>query len=159
MNRAAVFLALALCSAAAPAAVICRIVSGAAIAFGTYDILSPAANDSQTSVLVTCERDGGPQHITVTMALEQGAYGGSINDRRMVNGTNPGQYLSYGLYRDSGRTNVWGFSSGVNTESRPLSVPNKESASVTFIIYGRVPAQQDVAVGSYTDVVQVTVTP
>jgi spore coat protein U-like protein len=77
----------------------------------------------------------------------------------MANITRPGEFLAYGLYTDAGRSKVWGFSNGVNTMSQSLSVPNKSSRSTTFIIYGRVPALQDAAVGSYSDLVQVTVTP
>jgi spore coat protein U-like protein len=88
------------------------------------------------------------------MAMTEGQYGSSINARRMANASSPGEYLAYGLYTDAGRTKVWGFSTGVNTVSRSLAVNNKASASATFIIYGRVPALQDAAVGSYSDLVQ-----
>jgi spore coat protein U-like protein len=71
----------------------------------------------------------------------------------------PGEFLAYGLYTDAGRSTVWGFSSGVNTMSQSLSIPNKDTRSITFIIYGRIPALQVAAVGSYSDLVQVTVTP
>ena len=44
----------------------------------------------------------------------------------------------------------------VNTVSTNLSIPNKSSASATFIIYGRIPAGQDVSAGTYRDTVGVT---
>ena len=158
MNKLAALIACALVAGTAGAATTCQI-GATGLAFGNYDILASAPNDSQANVLVTCTRDGGPPGITVMMALTEGQYGSSINARRMANTSMPGEFLAYGLYTDAGRSKVWGFSTGVNTMSSPMSVPNKDSASTTFIIYGRVPAQQDVAVGSYSDLVQVTVTP
>jgi spore coat protein U-like protein len=40
-----------------------------------------------------------------------------------------------------------------------LNVPNKGTASATFTIYGRIPVGQDAMAGSYSDGVQITVTP
>ena len=158
MNKLAALIACALVAGAAGAATTCQI-GATGLAFGSYDILAAAPNDSQANVLVTCARNGGPKNVTVMMALTEGQNGSSINARKMANTSRPGEFLSYGLYTDAGRSTVWGFSSGVNTVSKPLSVPNKSSASVTFNIYGRVPALQDAAVGNYSDLVQVTITP
>jgi spore coat protein U-like protein len=77
----------------------------------------------------------------------------------MINLGPAGGYMNYGLFRDVGRSAVWGFSPGVDTMGQTLSIPNRGSATATFNIYGRIPALQDVPVGSYTDSVTVTVSP
>ena len=59
-------------------------------------------------------------------------------------------------WSSAGRTNVWGTTDNVNTVSTNLSIPNNSTASATFIIYGRIPAGQDVSAGTYRDTVGVT---
>lgn len=160
MNRAWILAGLLACSAAsADAATVCRLASGGGMAFGLYDILSTAPNDSLLNLTVACDREGGPRNITVNMRLSAGANGTAVDARRMAHAGGAGEFLAYGLFRDVGRSSVWGFTDGVDTVARMLSVPNKGTASTTFTIYGRIPAQQDVRIGSYTDMVQVTITP
>jgi spore coat protein U-like protein len=142
----------------AQAATVCRLVSGNSVAFGAYDILSSSPNDTLVSVDVACDRDGGPANVSVNVGLNQGTNGTSVNARRLAR-VGGGDYLAYGLYRDVGRSAVWGFSSGVDTVTHILNVPNKGTASTTFTIYGRMPANQDVMAGSYSDTVQITVSP
>jgi spore coat protein U-like protein len=93
------------------------------------------------------------------MAIGQGSNGTSVNDRRMLHTGGSGDFLNYNLFRDVSRTSVWGFSSGVDTMSRQLSIANNSTATASFTIYARVPAQQDVTIGNYRDTVQITVTP
>lgn len=159
MNRTIALLYLLLFAQASSAATLCRLVSGGGVAFGNYDIFSAAPNDTLLNIAVACDRTGGPQNIVVTMSLSQGANGTSVNARRMLNSGGAGDYLAYGLYRDVSRSSVWGFSPGIDTLSQTLAVPNNGSASVTFTIYGRLPPQQDVSAGSYSDSVQVTLSP
>ena len=70
--------------------------------------------------------------------------------RRMAGGTD---FLSYELYQDSSRSTVWG--SGVAAGETIVTAPSK--AARTFTVYGRVPAGQDVAAGSYNDTVVATI--
>jgi spore coat protein U-like protein len=153
--------ALAALLAAAPAfaATDCRITSSGSMAFGAYDVLSATPDDSMSTVTALCTRNGGPQNVTITLQLSQGTNGTSVNARRMINLGPAGGYMNYGLFRDVGRSAVWGFSPGVDTMGQTLSIPNRGSATATFNIYGRIPALQDVPVGSYTDSVTVTVSP
>jgi spore coat protein U-like protein len=157
VNR--VFLLACLLAAAplANAATVCRITALSGLAFGSYDILAAAPTDTQANIGVTCDRDGGPQNVTVEMGLDAGG-GGSVSARRMtlIGGSDT---LSYGLFSDIGRSSVWGSTSGINTVSRTLSVPNRSSASTTLTIYGRIPALQDVPAGGYADSVQITLSP
>ena len=160
MNRCLLtWLAALLAAGPAAAATSCMLNVGGGMAFGSYDVLSAAPNDSVATVTALCTRNRGPQFVTVTVQLSQGSNGTSVSARRMRNIGPAGGYLNYNLFRDVARSAVWGFSTGVDTVSQTLSVPNRGSSTATFTIYGRIPAKQDVAVGSYTDTVTVTVTP
>lgn len=163
MNRkllAFAFLPLLLLDARADTT--CRLAAGNSLAFGSYDVLSPSPSDTLASVEVVCDRSGGGGSstgptVSVDLALGQGANGASVGARRLAR-TGGGDYLSYGLYRDVGRSAVWGFTTGMDTMSKTLTIHGK-SAPTIFTIYGRIPAGQDVMAGSYADAVQVTVTP
>lgn len=150
---------LLLAATAARASTTCHISTGGGMAFGVYDSITAVPNDSTTTVSVLCTRSGGPRNVTITLLATQGTNGSSVSSRRMGNTGTPGEYLNYGLFRDTGRSAVWGFTAGVDTMSVPLSIDNNSSATATFIVYGRIPALQDVAVGSYADSVTITVTP
>lgn len=143
----------------ASAVTTCRITSGGGIAFGGYDVLSVAPDDSLATLTTLCSRNGGPQNVTLTVQLSTGLNGSSANTRRMRNVLPGGGFLDYNLFRDVGRSAVWGSSSGVDTVSQTLAIPNLGSATASFTIYGRIPALQDAAVGVYFDIVTVTVTP
>jgi spore coat protein U-like protein len=161
VSRAIAVLCLLLFAKVSFADTVCRIVSGGGIAFGSYDIFSPAPNDSLVNINITCSRTGGPQTVLVTMRLSPGANSTSATGRQMQRIGGAGDYLAYGLYRDVSRSsaNVWGFSDGIDTSSMTLNIPNNASASATFTIYGRIPPQQDAAAGSYSDTVLLTLVP
>lgn len=141
------------------AATICRLQSGGSVDFGPYDTFAATPADTTASVQVRCDRDGGPQNVSMTLGLGAGANGTSVNNRRMLQAGGTGDYLSYGLFRDVGRSSPWGFTVGVDAVTQMIAVPNKDSAIATFTIYGRIPAMQNVSVGTYTDRIQVTLTP
>lgn len=154
--RTAALLALSLLPAAASAATSCSLATGNVV-FGIYDVFSPTSLDTNATLIVTCNRAGGPQHVDVTIAIGPGAHGGSTASRKMK--TSGGDLLSYNLFRDAGRMAIWGEVPGLDTFTQMLSVPNKSSAQATVTVFGRIPAGQDVAKGSYSDSVVVTVTP
>jgi len=158
VNRTLLLVCLLALAPSTPAATACRITSMSGLAFGSLDLLAGVPTDSQANIGVACDRDGGPQTVTVEMGLDAGANGSSASARRLalIGGTD---YLSYGLFSDASRSSVWGNSSGINTVSRSVSVPNRGSVSITFTVYGRIPAMQDVPAGSYSDSVQVTLSP
>ena len=98
--RTAALLALSLLPAAASAATSCSLATGNVV-FGIYDVFSPTSLDTSATLIVTCNRAGGPQHVDVTIAIGPGAYGGSTASRKMK--TSGGDLLSYNLFRDAGR--------------------------------------------------------
>jgi spore coat protein U-like protein len=157
VNRALLLLLLALAPLGANAATTCRIVNAGSLAFGSYDYFSRAPNDSLANMTVTCNRLGAPQKLTVLVRMGQGMNGSSVSSRRMLHTGGRGDTLDYNLFRDPGRSSVWGSSDGVNTVSADLSIPNNGSASATLTIYGRIPIQQDASPGLYADSVQVTI--
>ena len=70
----------------------------------------------------------------------------------MLNGSEP---LNYNLYRDAARTAIWGDGTGgTQVYSDPRTPRNQ---NVTLTVYGRIPAGQDVSVGTYTNTVTATI--
>jgi spore coat protein U-like protein len=133
----------------------CAISGTTNVAFSAYD---PAdANfsvplDAGGGVTVRCTKNVG-----YDVKLDQGANAAtgsscSAPSRRMASGA---ERLSYALFQNAGRTTVWGCDVSndlANTETVGPSSPD------TLTVYGRIPAGQDVADGSYSDTVTVTVT-
>lgn len=122
-------------------------ISTSAVAFGSYDAIVANATtdlDGTGTVTITCTKGA-----VTTVGLDLGS-NASGSTRRMGSGT---ERLSYEIYKDSGRTAVWG-NSGSNlydTGTAPSKAPR------AFTVYGRVSSGQDVAAGSYTDTVLATV--
>ena len=110
--------------------------------FGTQGPL--VANVDQTATItVTCTTNA-PYNV----GLDAGG-GASINARRMINGTNT---VGYQLYRDTGRTTVWGNTVGTDTAA---GTGNGTAQALT--VYGRVPPQTTPPAATYSDSVTVTV--
>jgi spore coat protein U-like protein len=140
----------ALGALAVPAAGQACTVSATGVAFGTYDSITPAPDDGVGSVTLVC-------HPNVHSAVVQLGTGlsGSYAPRRMRNGANT---LGYNLYTSVARNIVWGNGSG-GTATVTLSDGIVSAGIRTFDrpIYGRIPAGQAVAMGTYTDTIVVTV--
>jgi spore coat protein U-like protein len=130
----------------------CTITTTQAVAFGNYDPVSANAatpKDATGTLSVTCTNGS-----SAAIGLSQGnnAAMGSTDAaplRRMLSG---GNFLSYDLYRDSARTQLWGQDVTVDLEITGTGT----AASQT--IYGRIPAGQNKPAGAYADVVVATVT-
>ncbi len=122
----------------------CRVVSTNDLDFRTTGVWS--ANIDQTTTLNVECNNNTPYNV----ALGAGSYGTSIADRRMKNAASDDK-VAYQLYRDASRTQVWGTAAG-DTLSGMGS-----GASQALTVYGRVPVQGAVAVGSYADTIAVTV--
>jgi spore coat protein U-like protein len=156
VNKALLLVILAVAPLGAYAASTCRIANAGNLAFGSYEYFSRLPNDSLANMTITCNRQGGPQHLPIMVRLNEGMNGTSVT-RKLLHTGGRGDTLNYNLYRDPGHSSVWGSSDGVNTVSAELSIPNNGSASATLTIYGRIPIQQDVSPGMYGDSVQVTI--
>ena len=122
-------------------------VTATSLGFGTYNASLGAANDTTSTVSVTCSNG-----TTYTTALDAGlGSGAAVNNRLMTSGANT---LGYGLYTTSARTTIWG-DGNLSTATLP-GTGNGSAQSIT--VFGRVPANQYVTAGSYTDTITATVT-
>jgi spore coat protein U-like protein len=124
-------------------------VSATGVNFGAYDVFAATPNDSTGTVTYRCASpDRG-----VSIALSPGGSGTSTN-RQMGNGAGTDR-LAYNLFFDATRSAIWGDGTGTTTYYIRNNPPNNRDVSVT--IYGRIAPGQDVAVGSYTDTIIVTI--
>jgi len=121
------------------------------VAFGNYDALSATPTDATGSVDVTCSVGSLPKiWLGQGLHADTGSTAGAPV-RRMINGTT--NFLSYQLYQEALRTNVW----GATDASSPAALPALGITGVTSTIYGRVPINQTSATGAYADTVVATV--
>jgi spore coat protein U-like protein len=124
-------------------------ITTAPVAFGAYDPIVDNAttdDDGTGTVTVTCTKG-----TAATIGLGLG--GNYLLAQRRMKLTTGADTLNYELYKDSGRTTVWG-NSGTALYS-PGSAPNKNPRTLT--VYGRITAGQDVPAGSYADTVVASV--
>jgi len=120
-------------------------VSASDLNFGTLGLLG--ANVDQTSTItLTCTNGAA-----YSLGLDAGSGTGStIADRKLANGATS---LSYQLYRDSNRMQLWG-----NTPATDTANGTGTGTASTVTVYGRVPPQSTPAAGSYTSTIIVTIT-
>lgn len=117
-------------------------IEGGVLDFGPYTAGQTRNLDASGSLrLLGCTQP-------VTIAVD-GGRGGSISNRAMRSSS--GGRLRYQLYRFSTRDTVW----GTDSSARKLKPLGREQA---IPVYGRIPSGQKVPAGTYTDVVQVTMT-
>ena len=122
-------------------------ISTVSLAFGSYDPIGTHASsplDGTGTVTIACTKGAA---VTVGLGLGSNASG---TTRRMANGTD---FLTYEIYKESSRTNIWGNSGADLLDGG--SAPSKAPRS--FSTFGRVPSGQDVGGGNYTDTVVATV--
>jgi spore coat protein U-like protein len=116
------------------------------MAFGNYNPVSGTPLDAATTLGVHCT-NGTAYEIAMNAGAGAGA---TIPSRRMTNGSDT---LTYSIYRDSNRSNVWGQTSGSN-----VLTGTGTGASQTLNVYGRVPINQTSPAAAYTDTITVTLT-
>lgn len=120
-------------------------VSATTLDFGNRGVLD-ANIDATNQVTVTCS-----SAVPYTVSLNGGTAGASDPTQRKMS-LGPTQ-ITYGIYRDAGRSQPWGSTIGTNT----VAGTGTGSAQV-LTGYGRVPPQTTPAPGTYTDTIVVTVT-
>lgn len=120
-------------------------VSTTGVAFGTYDVFSPSPRTSTGTITYSCTAG-----LLIRIELATGS-SGSYAARTLGNGTDS---LQYNLYTDGGYATVWGNGSGgTGVFSEIASV----GPAVSVPVYARVPAAQNVSIGSYSDTVIATI--
>jgi len=145
-----------LAPALASAAVSCT-ASSTGTDFGIYNPLSATPTYANGDVEVTCTLlSGGATTVTLVSSYSTGS-SGTYAMRTMLSGANK---LNYNLFFDAAYTQVRGNGTGgsqTGGATLNLTAANRtQTASGT--IYGRIPAGQDVAAGSYADTIVVTIT-
>ena len=128
-------------------------VSATAVNFGAYDVFVATPLDSTGTVTVTCDQ-APPTDIII--AIGPSGTSGAFIPRQMSSASSSDR-LNYNLFVNAGRSTVWG-DGAPGTSTVPLKNVKKNRPVVTPI-YGRIPAGQDVSVGSYSDSLTVTITP
>ena len=122
-------------------------VTASDLAFGNYAPSSGSPVTASTTLQVTCTPS-----LAYSIALDGGTTTGAVAARAMSDGGS-GQ-LTYGLYKSSGYSTIWGDGSGVTQTVAGTG----NGAAQPHTVHGRIPASQFVAAGSYTDSITVTVT-
>ncbi|HKJ62801.1 MAG TPA: spore coat U domain-containing protein, partial [Hyphomicrobiales bacterium] len=111
--------------------------------FGTQGVLD-ANVDADGELEVTCTSGTA---YTVSLARQAGTL--PLGSWEMTNGS---ETVTYGLYADAARADLWG-----DLPSDHVSGTGT-SAVQTLDVYGRIPPQTTPSAGSYSDIVVVTVT-
>lgn len=119
-------------------------VSTSGLNFGTYDVFSTLNDDITATITVNCTKN---KSYSISLSSGSGTFGS-----RTLTGT--AGALSYNLFLDATHLTIWGDgSSGTGTFSGMGT-----GANIGTPVYGRIPARQNVRVGSYSDLITVTVT-
>lgn len=127
-------------------------VSATAVNFGTYNPLSGTPDDAAGTVTFSCSGLSGVL-MSWTVSLSTGNSGG-YSPRRLSNGVST---LGYNLYTSAAHSSVWGDGTGVTSVVSDQMLLVLGPNTFNYPVYGRIPAGQDAAAGSYTDTIMVTV--
>lgn len=120
-------------------------ISATPLSFGTYDPTAVAADDATSTIDVKCT-NGTLYNVGLNAG---GSAGASVTSRKMSGG---GKTLDYSLYQDTARATNWGNTVGSDAVSGTAGV-----AATSLTVYGRIPAGQNVPVGSFADTVTATI--
>ncbi|WP_237772482.1 Csu type fimbrial protein [Herbaspirillum robiniae] len=120
------------------------LVFGSTIAFGSYNM---AQLDQTGSISVICTFG-----TSYNVGLDAGSGSGATTSVRKLTGLS-GDTLSYALYRNSGRSSIWGSNVGTDTVAGTAN-----GLLQTLTVYGRIPAGQAPKADIYSDTVTVTLT-
>lgn len=113
----------------------CNINSVTDVSFGNYDVTNATPTDANGDITLQCTTGTSYKtYITGTQTMTDGT-----------------DNLNFDLYSDAGRTTTFPVD---NSGSATVATDN---SPVTTNVYGRIPAQQNVGVGSYTQTLTATV--
>jgi spore coat protein U-like protein len=116
--------------------------------FGAYDFTASSSLETVADISINC--DPG---IIYNVKIDPGQHsGGGFHPRRMRSAAGDSD-LNYYLYRDLGRTEVWGDGTGSTFTRTGMGTGAPENLR----IYGRVTARQNVRAGLHSDSVVVIV--
>jgi spore coat protein U-like protein len=122
-------------------------ISAADLLFGVYSSISGADKDGTSTLQVRCTLSA-----SYSVALNAGTtVGGTIPARLLTSGSTT---LGYNLYTTNGRTTVWGDGTGGSAAVAGTGTGLTQNLTV----YGRIAGSQNLAAGSFSDVVTATIT-
>lgn len=145
-SRAVVVAVLMVGASAVDASASCSL-SATGVIFGSYNVFGASPVDSTATIALLCT-SGEDEHVRVT--LDRGRTG-SFN-RALQSGANR---LSYNLYLDAARSSIWGDGTSGTVLYQNANPPRNQVVNIP--VYGRIPAGQDAAIGTYSDSIVVTV--
>lgn len=125
-------------------------VSTTGVKFPGYDVFSSAPTNTTGTVTVSCTNPPN-QPLPVTIAISSGS-SGTFYPRQMRGAGS--DRLSYYLFTDPSGKVIWG--DGTGGSSLVTNVVTRQSPW-TATIYGTLPPRQNLAAGSYSDTLLVTV--
>jgi spore coat protein U-like protein len=125
---------------------LCRISTASDLDFGSSPGTIAANRDYTSAISMQCRN-----RTAWNVGLDNGM--NALGNTRRMRRTSGAGYVSYELYRNSGRSQRWGKTIGTDTATGTGS-----GNTQTLTVYGRVPAPQSASPGDYADVVTVTVT-
>jgi spore coat protein U-like protein len=130
-------------------------INAATLAFAAYDPVNTHAttpDDATGGIVIRCTKGA----TGITIDLGNGAHNSGGTQRQMVHATDSSVLLAYEIYKETGRTSIWG--SGDSGSANSGSTLNGTGADVTVTMYGRIPSAQLQAIsGSYSDTVVSTI--
>ncbi len=149
MRRACLAAALLVAPWTARAAANCTLTLGS-INLGSYDVFAGGDLAGNVTLSYVCSAAAsGPIYIDLGTGGS-----GTYAQRLASNGAAP--QLRYNLYTDAANQIVWGDGNGTTGE---YYLPGDPGKNTTYVVpvFGRIPARQDVAVGTYTDTLVATI--
>jgi spore coat protein U-like protein len=154
LNLAKIAVIVCLLACARPAGAFNCNVNVTGLNFGGYDIFSNIPRDTTATITVTC--NAPPQNpnapIPVIISLSPGN-SGSFAQRQLQHSGGP-DLLYYNLYTTPSYSTVWGDGSG---GSRNQTNFVTRDAPWTATIFARIPPRQNARIGSYSDLITVTI--
>jgi spore coat protein U-like protein len=121
-------------------------ISTTSVSFGNYDVFTITPLDTTGTITYQCDFV-----VLPTITLSRGV-SSTFNPRTMQSGA---ATLNYNLFIDAARLLIWG--DGNETTQTYIATGSVLNLPVPVTVYARVPAQQDVSAGTYSDIVVATI--
>lgn len=122
--------------------------------FGSYSTTNASATTVNGNVQVTCSALVAGLNVSYTIAMNAGN-SANFTPRSMTYST---YNLNYNLFSDASYSTIWGDgTSGTSLVSDSYFL-NLISVTRNYTVYGKIPALQNIAPGSYSDSILVTIT-
>ncbi len=137
-------------------------LSTTGINFGSFIPYDYVPVKVATNLVVTCSVDsidpGSSYDINYSITFGNGSYGNASASRTMQKSS---EVLNYNLYADLGYSQIFGsgFNGTVTITNTPYSLAPGEHQTDNYVIYGRIPAGQQLAeIGTYNDTITISLT-